>query len=162
METKLERNQTARAIKAVRKILSTNGRGENQAFNIYVLMLSVMFVLLLLLGASVAKADGFTNEEYVNAIYKAEGGKNARYLYGIRSISYKDAKEARRICLNTVRNNRKRYKKYGYRRYPEFIQFLGSRYCPTSGANLSFSEKRLNKHWVKNVRYFLNKNRGEV
>lgn len=99
--------------------------------------------------------DGYSISQYVKAIYKAEGGKRAKYAYGIRSVPYKDVSEAKRICYNTVRNNIKRYKAYGYRKHPRFIQFLGSRYCPTKGANLTGSEKRLNIYWQGNVMKFL-------
>ena len=76
-------------------------------------------------------AFGYTDTDLVNAIFKAEGGAKAQYLYGIRSVKYKDANEARKICFNTVRNNRKRF------------------------ANQT--KHKLNQYWLKNVKYFLYK-----
>ena len=51
----------------------------------------------------------YTDEEIVNAIYQIEGGSNAKYPYGIRSIPCKTKSECRRICTNTVKNNRQRF-----------------------------------------------------
>jgi hypothetical protein len=39
------------------------------------------------------------------------------------------------------------------------LSFLASRYCPTSGDNLTEAERRLNGNWIKNVKFFLNKAR---
>jgi len=106
-------------------------------------------------GSAEAMEPVYTNNQYVNAIFWAEGGYNAKFLYGIRSISYENAKQARHICLTTIKNNRKRFKIYGYRQYPQFIQFLASRYCPTTSRNLTKSEKRLNGNWERNVEFYL-------
>src|SRR5258708_552496 len=38
----------------------------------------------------------YSNNQYVNAIFWAEGGYNAVYLYGIRNIHYKNKEEAKR------------------------------------------------------------------
>jgi len=96
----------------------------------------------------------YTNEEIVNAIYKAEGADKATYLYGIRSVSYDTPEEARQICFNTVRNNRKRYQNYGHDKYSTYLEFLQSRYCPIGADN---DPKGLNNHWLKNVKFFLEK-----
>ena len=86
------------------------------------------------------------NEQIVKAIYLAEGGSKATWLYGIRSIPYKDAAEARQICFNSVRNGRKRWIEAG--KPYDLITFIGLRYCPPKA-------HPLNSNWVKNVRYFL-------
>lgn len=114
------------------------------------LFITIMFTLWLSLSEV---SWGYTDEQIVNAIFKAEGGLKAKYLYGIRSVPYKNIEEARKICFNTVRNNRKRYSEYGYKQYASFIDFLASRYCPINASN---DPKGLNKNWIKNVRYFLN------
>ena len=93
------------------------------------------------------------NNIIVNAIYKAEGGKNTKYPYGIVSIDTKgDEEYARKICYNTVRNNKKRFLKQS--KYKDYIEFLGSRYCPVGAKN---DPTGLNKNWIKNVKYFINK-----
>lgn len=152
---KIER-ESARAIKAINKSYPNGIYGgqvkEASAWPIIWIVLGVLLFSSLLLN----KAHAYSNEEIVNAIYHAEGGKKAKYKYGIRSVSYSNEKEARKICLNTVRNNRKRFADYGHRQYSTFIEFLGSRYCPTKGA-LTQAEKRLNPNWVRNVEFFLAK-----
>jgi len=90
----------------------------------------------------------YTADEYCDAIFLAEGGYDATYLYGIRSVSYENEREARRICINTVRNNFKRYEEYGSTRFSTYLEFLGSRYCPVQS-------HPLNKYWVNNVIWFL-------
>lgn len=96
-------------------------------------------------------AGNYSNDEYVKAIYKAEGGEQASKPYGILSVPCDTKKECRQICYNTVRNNRKRYEKYGHKEYDTFLEFLGSRYCPIGADN----DNGTNKHWTGNVRYFL-------
>ena len=87
--------------------------------------------------------------KYVDAIYKSEGGAKAKYLYGIRSIKYKNPEEARKICFNSVRNNYARWIKSGQTN--EFIVFMGKRFCPIGANN---DPKNLNSNWVKNVKYY--------
>jgi len=93
------------------------------------------------------------NDIIVNAIYKAEGGKKTKYPYGIVSIDTKgDEEYARKICYNTVRNNKVRFK--NQTKYKDYIEFLGSRYCPIGASN---DPNNLNKNWVTNVKYFIDK-----
>ena len=112
-------------------------------------------LILLLTLSCAAMAKDWTDNQIVDAIYKAEGKDKAQYLYGIRSVKYKDAADASRICLKTVQNNRKRFKKQT--EYKDYLDFLASRYAPTKG-KLSRAEKRVNGHWKRNVLYFLRKN----
>ena len=120
---------------------------------------------LLIVGLILACGQGYTldwtDAEIADAIYQIEGGAKAAYLYCIRSVLYKDAADARSICLRTIRNNRGRYADYGHKQYPDFLAFLQSRYCPTKG-KLSQAEKRLNSNWLPNLRRQLTKNRKEV
>lgn len=94
----------------------------------------------------------YTVDEIVEAIFHAEGGDNAEYPYGIRSVKCNTKTECQRICANTVRNNLKRYSEYGHRRHSNYLEFLASRYAPVGVSN---DHKGLNKNWLKNVRYFL-------
>lgn len=103
-------------------------------------------IIIMIFVYGTARAENYSDEQIVNAIYHAEGGAKAQFAYGIRSIPYRDISEARRICFNTVRNNRKRFALQT--KYADFIEFLGSRYCPISA-------HRLNKNWVRNVKYYL-------
>ena len=151
------RNQEAKAIRGLRKICE-----QSKAIikpYAYRLMICIGLALLMFIFSCThskpAHAKDYSNEEILKAIYLAEGGKKAQYPYGIRSINCATESECRRICLNTIRNNRVRFAKYGHKNHPDFISFLGSRYCPTNGTALSANERKLNKHWIKNVRYFL-------
>lgn len=112
---------------------------------------------LLVVGMAYAFAgmkSAWADEEIATAIYKAEGARKAAYAYGIRSVRYESKKEAKKICLNTIRKNKVRFTKQN--KYDDFIEFLGSRYCPVKG-RLSKAENRLNRYWVKNVKYHLEK-----
>ncbi len=97
-----------------------------------------------------AHAQEYTDIQYVNAIRLAEGN----WTYGIKTVECKTPNTCRNICLNTVHNNKKRYARYGHRRFARFILFLASRYCPIGAGN---DPKGLNKNWIKNVKYFLRK-----
>lgn len=102
-----------------------------------------------------AHAEEYTDTQIVNAIYKSEGGNNAKYPYGIRSMRCSSIQDCRRVCLNTVRANKRRFRHAN----PSvgFIAYLGSKYCPTKGANLSKAEKEKNQYWLKNVMFYLKK-----
>lgn len=93
--------------------------------------------------------------DVVDAIYIAEGGKRAVKPYGILSVSCSGESDCRRIAYNTVRNNYRRWIQGG--RVGEYLAFLGNRYAPTSGSTLSYAERKLNKNWTQNVRYYLEK-----
>lgn len=114
-------------------------------------MKTITLIIMLLMLTTTLLA--WTDTEIVNAIYQAEGGASAQYKYGIRSVHYQDEAEARHICFNTVRNNRRRFADYGHMKHATYLEFLASRYCPIGVSN---DPKGLNHHWIKNVRYFLN------
>ena len=78
----------------------------------------------------------------VDAIYIAEGGNKAKVPYGILSIK---TDNPRQICLNTVRNHRKRHAKHLPECEFDFITCLANRYCPPS------TDPQGNKNWIKNV-----------
>ena len=115
----------------------------------------ILIMLLLISSSALAEIDYLKvdNDTIVNAIYLAEGGAKTKYPYGILSIDTKgDVAYARKICYNTVRNNKVRFN--NQEKYTDYIEFLGSRYCPIGAEN---DPKGLNKNWVKNVKYFINK-----
>ena len=88
----------------------------------------------------------FDANKIADAIYIIEGGAKTKYPYGIKSIK---TNNPRQICLNTVRNNYKRWANNGYR--GEFVDFLADRYCPPS------ADKQGNINWKKNIRKVLTK-----
>lgn len=126
-----------------------------------IIVLSAILILIALCLPANAEQE-WTNTEIINAIYHAEGGEKAQFPYGIRSVSCESKSACRKVCENTIRNNRIRYAKTKPGQYPDFISFLGSRYCPTRGRTLTPSERRLNGNWKKNVLFFLNKARRSV
>ena len=109
-----------------------------------------MFITVVI-ALCMSTAHAYTDEQLANAIFKAEGGYKARYLYGIVSVKYSNEAEARRICLNTIRNNRARFE--NQEKFDDYLEFLASRYCPIGADN---DPRGLNVNWLKNVRYFLN------
>lgn len=112
------------------------------------IILALCLLMLLLASLCQGAEIEYSNEQIAEAIFRAENSK--KYPYGIKSVNTHGNKEyARKICLNTIRNNRKRFAKQA--KYKDFISFLGSRYCPTTIPN----EYALNRNWVKNVNYFL-------
>ena len=104
----------------------------------------LVIVVALLCACSIAHAEVIDVEKLANAIYKAEN--SVKYPYGIKSIdTHGDVAYARKICINTIKNNIKRYEKSD--KSVDYITFLGNRYCPPS-------IHALNKNWVKNVKEF--------
>jgi hypothetical protein len=74
-----------------------------------------------------------------NSIYRVEN--SIKYPYGIQSINTNQDKElARRICLNTIRNQIKRHNNHICN---DYLTCLGKRYCPPNS-----------KNWTRMVRYY--------
>ncbi len=119
-------------------------------FFIAVLIWIVIFVFCF---RSCAKAEtiDINEEKLADAIYKAEN--SVKYPYGIKSINTNGNKEyARKICLNTIRNQKKRHAKHNCGL--DFIKCLSKRYAPIGALD---DPNKLNINWLKNVRYFLAK-----
>jgi hypothetical protein len=119
-------------------------------FQFVVAVICFILLIIILLASKLVSAENYTNEQIADAIYLAEGGSKAKVPYGIYSVKVNSIEEARRVCLNTIKNNRKRFAKQS--KYSDFIEFLGSRYAPIGVKN---DPKGLNKYWVRNVKYFL-------
>jgi len=92
-----------------------------------------------------AIAGDFSNNQIADAIYLAEGGAKTSHPYGI--LAHYKHTTPRQACINTIIHARKDWNGQG-----DFIEFLGSRYCPIGAKN---DPTGLNKNWLKNVRYFL-------
>ena len=95
---------------------------------------------LLLSCSALAASDS----DIADAIYRVEGGSRARVPYGILSIPVRDEAHARRICLNTIKNNRVRWIKAG--QPGAFLDYLADRYCPRSADPIG------NKNWKANIK----------
>ena len=102
----------------------------------------VLVSLSYLYTPAFARNTDFTDDQIVNAIGKAENSK--RFPYGIKSINtHGDPVMARRICLNSVRNGRRRWLAACAR--GDLIAFIGERFSPPAS----------NPNWVRLVHYFL-------
>ena len=113
-------------------------------------LLTLIYVLFL--NSTTFAEISYTNDQIADAIFKAEGGMKAEYWYGIRSVKYDSLKEARRICLNTIRNQRRRHAKHECA--SSYLECLANRYCPVGALN---DPHKLNRYWLKNVIFFLEK-----
>lgn len=102
-------------------------------------------ILLSLLLAPAALA--LDADRIADAIWRVEGGAKARVPYGILSVPVRDAAEARRVCLNTIRNNHRRWTEAGHP--GDYIDFLADRYCPPS------VDPAGNRNWKRNLRQIL-------
>ncbi len=108
-------------------------------------ILAIIVVTALCCDHQPARAEEYSNEAIASAIYKAEN--SVKFPYGIKSINTNGNKEyARKICLNTIRNHKKRHAKHDCGL--DFISCLGNRYCPPTAHSL-------NKNWVRLVKGFL-------
>ena len=94
---------------------------------------------------------GNTAEELADAIYWAEGGSGTRFLYGIRSVRCDNDRECRAVCINTIRNNVRRFREDS-EGFDNYLEFLAHRYAPIGVEN---DPGDLNRDWLRNVRYYL-------
>ena len=130
----------------------------NIAFKWYcipAIVVSLLLFFVLLASANPIYID-YTDDEIADAIYLAEGGEKAKIPFGILSVKCDGYDECRQICLNTIRNNRKRFADYGYKEFDTYLEFLASRYAPINCEN---DPANLNKNWLRNVKFFLERNR---
>lgn len=104
----------------------------------------IIYAFLSLSSCTKAYADELpSNEKIANAIFHAENSK--KFPYGIRSIKTNSELQARKICINSIRNAKKRWVKAGHP--GDFIVFMGKHYSPPS----------INPNWVRLVKHFLAK-----
>lgn len=119
--------------------------------------LILLTLAVLLCGCDQVPAMAYTDEQLVMAIYHAEGGAAAQYPFGIRSVYCATWTQCKRICETTIRHNHRRFELYGHKRFATYLEYLQDRYCPARGRNLSSAERKPNKNWIKNVKYYLGK-----
>jgi hypothetical protein len=111
---------------------------NNKIFFIAVIIMIAMFSMIALCFA-------YSNEQIANAIFKAENSKS--HPYGI--LAHYKHTTPRQACLNTIAHARKDWNGKG-----EFLLFLRDRYCPLKASN---DPTGLNANWLRNVQYYLNK-----
>lgn len=111
------------------------------------------FLGAFVLGSILCTPVHASNEVYFNrvtdAIFLAEGGPKAKKPFGILSVPCSSYSDCRKVCLNTVRNNYRRWEKAG--KPGEYLSFLQSRYAPIN----SNTDNGTNRYWLKNVRFFM-------
>ena len=117
--------------------------------------IGLILVLFLCFISLAHAAEEYSNERIVNAIYLAEGGKKAISPFGILSVKCEGLDACRRICLNSIRNQRIRHAKHNCGL--TFLECLANRYAPTK--NATNDPNKLNRFWLSNIRYFLEKNK---
>ena len=103
-------------------------------------------LIIMLVAATTASAAPLPEAEVnrlADCIYRAEGGRKARAPYGILSVKVANEAAARRVCINTIRNNWRRWEAAG--RHGLYVNFLADKYCPPSVDPVG------NKNWKKNV-----------
>lgn len=108
-------------------------------------------------GCDQPPAFAYSDEQLAMAIYHAEGGAAAQYPFGIRSVPCDSYANCKVVCKTTIKHNRRRFAHDGYKRYATYLDYLAHRYCPSEGRNLTPAERRLNKNWTSNVKYYLKK-----
>lgn len=113
-------------------------------------MRKILLIICVLFSYSICSAE-IDLDRWADAIFKAEGGYSATYLYGIRSIPYNSEAEARRICKNTVYNTLVKYRSTRCRPDDDDLTCMARRYCPVG----SDTDNGTCQYWKKNVQYFL-------
>jgi hypothetical protein len=103
--------------------------------------LTKYLVLFVVLASNALALDA---NRIADVIYRVEGGAKAKAPYGILSVKVKNTTEARKVCLNTIRNNHRRWQAAG--KPGKFLDFLADRYCPKSADPVG------NRNWKKNVK----------
>jgi len=116
---------------------------------IIIITIVALYSLIALVSCEGAE---YTDNQIANAIYKAEGSEKAKKPYGILSVACEGEQDCRQICLNTIRNQRKRHAKHTCNL--TYLECLAKRYAPVGVEN---DPRGLNKNWLKNVKYFLNR-----
>lgn len=111
---------------------------------------TLLIITSCLLGTGHLRAELAQGEagRIADAIFQAEGGNRASVPYGILSVHVNSAAEARRVCLNTIINNHRRWEAAG--KPGEFLEYLGNVYCPKSADPVG------NRNWKRNVKALLN------
>ncbi len=115
-------------------------------------LIGFILVLALILFSGCAQAsesiDGYSIDQWANAIYKAEGGAKTAHPYGI--LAHYSHTTPRSACKNTIRHKYSLWLSEG--RHGTFLAYLGGKYCPVGATN---DPNNLNINWTRNVFYWL-------
>jgi len=112
--------------------------------------------------AEAGRRNGLNNNQIaiLFAIKKAENNPDPGKAFGVKHPrAWKTNLDTQAgWCAATIYKNYDRWIDTG--KTGDFIAFLGERYCPTKGDNLSKAEIELNKNWIPNVKYWVKKIKG--
>lgn len=116
-----------------------------------------VFALLIALNApKMAYCEaiaGYEADRLLGAIYQAEGGARARVPYGLISDGWcVELGACKYYAREMVMIHLRRWQKAGAS--GDFLVYLASKWAPVGASN---DPSGLNNHWLKNVRFFLNK-----
>lgn len=108
------------------------------------LIVSALALLIYNCLISISYGQEYSAKQICDCIWIIEGGDKANQHYGINPKYIKcDTKDGcERICFNTVKNNRVRFKEQHAEK--DFLTFLAKRYCPPNW-----------KVWLKNLMFYL-------
>lgn len=126
------------------------GRKNNKWVMLRILCGFILGLVMFISPTYAMSWETIPTNKIVDAIYVAEGGSKTKHPFGVLSVKCNGYTACRKICTNTVNNNKKRFAKQT--KYKDFIAFLGSKYCPVGANN---DPRGLNKNWVKNVKLIL-------
>lgn len=104
-----------------------------------------MFLAVALSLSGLVYAEEIYVEKFADAIRRAEGNSN----YGVLSIPCKTEAKCRQICINSIKNNLKRYEKSD--KSLDFISFMAKRWAPVGVKN---DPRNLNANWPRLVSFF--------
>lgn len=99
--------------------------------------------LITLLSFSAIAAEQMSDQranQIADAIFRAEGGTNTHYPYGIKSVK---TSNPRKICINTIKNNYLRWQIDGSK--GNYLDYLAARYCPKASDPIGHT------NWVRNI-----------
>lgn len=113
----------------------------------------ILFTALLITTTAQAQLPAAEQQRIANAIYRIEGGAKASKPYGILSVKVTSEPDARRVCLNTINNNWRRWQTAGATNY--FGDFIGDRYCPAA------ADPTGNRNWKRNFRKIVGQIRAQ-
>lgn len=146
--------------KEIDDILSRTRRGYIETLEVCAIIIWVCVLIAVIFGiialCTPSYASQYTIDDWVDAVYMAEGGASAQFLYGIRSVKYKDKAEAREICYRTIERTLISRRKERCKEGESDLDCLSRRYAPLNADN---DPSGLNKNWKKNVLFHLRTNK---
>lgn len=101
-------------------------------------------------AASAEGLEGYTLDQWADAIYVAEGGERAKWPYGViyAGCSWDDVAFCRKVARNTVYRTLVRYREGRCQLNEDSFSCMARRYAPIGADN---DPRGFNHHWQKNM-----------